>query len=166
MSIIPSLELRLTKHKSLKLDNTSTNSNSLVINNIFERDVERTLTPRSLSPLMASIFPPRPDNPKFNNPKESSNDEINDILPGNEVPVVKSPSTEIPEKFKVLLIEYETEILLNDLDLISNIAQRGKNIILRESHLINIIKCLEPLVNDVEIEKELVEYKCHRSPFS
>ena len=71
-----------------------------------------------------------------------------------------SPSTSIIEKFKDLLIEYQTELLLNDFELICNIAERGKNIVMREQQLINIIKCLEPEVNDVEIDKEPVELNC------
>ena len=38
-----------------------------------------------------------------------------------------SPSTSIIERFKDLLIEYETELLLNDYELICNITERGKN---------------------------------------
>jgi hypothetical protein len=66
------------------------------------------------------------------------------------------------EKFKDLLVEYTTELLLNDWALISNISERGKNIIMKESHLINIIKTLEPDIKEVEIDKEAVELKCHK----
>jgi hypothetical protein len=68
-----------------------------------------------------------------------------------------SPSTSIIERFKDLLIEYETELLLNDYELICNITDRGKNIVMREEQLINIIKCLEPEVTDVDIDKEAVQ---------
>jgi hypothetical protein len=73
---------------------------------------------------------------------------------------ITSPSTTIIEKFKDLLIEYQTELLLNDYELICNVTERGKNIVMREEHLVNIIKCLEPEVNDVKIEKETVEVNC------
>jgi hypothetical protein len=79
----------------------------------------------------------------------------------NEPPAL-SPSSSIIEGFKDLLIEYQTELLLNDWELICNIAERGKNIIMREGHLINIIKCLEPEVHDVEIDKEAVQVSCYK----
>jgi hypothetical protein len=82
-------------------------------------------------------------------------------IPTPEI-IEKPKSTEIIEKFKDLLIEYTTELLLNDMDLISNISERGKNIIMSESHLINIIKALEPDVKEVEIEKEIVEINCKK----
>ncbi|GHU18269.1 hypothetical protein FACS189472_06350 [Alphaproteobacteria bacterium] len=82
-----------------------------------------------------------------------------------ELSPLTSPSTSIIEKFKDMLIEYQTELLLNDYELICNIAERGKNIVMREQHLINIIKCLEPEVTDVEIDKEIIQVSCHRCAF-
>jgi hypothetical protein len=126
------------------LESKNENNNNITINNYIESPKPQVpLTEereRSLSPLNTSIIPSR-----------------------NITPIpIKPKSTEIIEKFKDLLMEYTTELLLNDMDLISNIFERGKNIIMRESHLINIIKALEPDVKEVEIEKEIVEIKCYK----
>ncbi|GHU23258.1 hypothetical protein FACS189472_16260 [Alphaproteobacteria bacterium] len=153
-SLAPSLELKLQKHKSTKLDNTSTNTNSIVVNNFLELPTSPRPTSsrpfeteKSLSPLVLT-------------PKSIRGDVCS---PKSEP--LASPSTAIIEKFKDLLIEYQTELLLNDYELICNIAERGKNIIMREQHLTNIIKCLEPEVTDVEIDKEVVQVSCHKCSF-
>ncbi|GHU20992.1 hypothetical protein FACS189472_13290 [Alphaproteobacteria bacterium] len=152
-SLAPSLELKLQKHKSTNLDNTSTNTNSIVVNNFM--DGRYSPMPRSptnqrepTSPIKVPSRPPTP---------------VNRELESQEV--LTSPSTSIIEKFKDLLIEYQTELLLNDYELICNIADRGKNIIMRERHLINIIKCLEPEVTDVEIDKDVVQTSCYKCSF-
>jgi hypothetical protein len=155
-SLAPSLELKLQKHKSTHLDNQSanTNTNSIVVNNFLDTAV---LTPRSRSksPITPTfeIPPSRPPTPT-----KRSISPIDDNFK-NEPPTL-SPSTTIIDKFKDLLIEYQTELLLNDWELICNIAERGKNIIMREQHLVNIIKCLEPEVTDVEIDKEPITVNC------
>jgi hypothetical protein len=73
-----------------------------------------------------------------------------------------SPSTTIIDKFKDLLIEYQTDLLLNDFELICNIIDRGKNIVMKEQHLVSIIKCLEPEVSEVDIDKEAVQISCYK----
>jgi hypothetical protein len=151
-SLAPSLELKLQKRKSTHLDNQSanTNTNSIVVNNFLDPMV---LTPRSRSRSPIEVPPSRPPTPI-----ERNFSPIDEQFK-NEAPTL-SPSTSIIEKFKDLLIEYQTELLLNDWELICNIAERGKNIVMKEQHLINIIKCLEPEVNDVEIDKEPVQLNC------
>jgi hypothetical protein len=157
-SLVPTLELKLQKTNCQKLDNTSTNTNTnnLVINNFIGTDeVPSCFSPHSRRSESFDRKPPlrtpsRTTTPRFGSPVQER--EIPDVQ--------KSPSTVAIEKFKDLLIEYQTELLLNDLDLIKNIAERGKNIIMKEQQLINIIKCLEPEANIVEIEKEEVEINC------
>jgi hypothetical protein len=129
----------------LKLESKNENNNNITINNYIDSPKpEMPLNSegeRSLSPLK---------NSRYTTPVQSPNN------------IEKPKSTEIIEKFLDLLIEYTTELLLNDMDLISNISERGKNIIMRVSHLVNIIKALEPDVKEVEIEKEIVEIKCYK----
>ncbi|GHU25895.1 hypothetical protein FACS189472_19020 [Alphaproteobacteria bacterium] len=129
-SLAPSLELKLQKQKSTHLDNTSSNTNSIIVNNFLEiPSSPRPASNLSISPLVLT-------------PKAFRPDAL--TIPVKEEPkdILMSPSTAIIEKFKDLLIEYQTELLLNDYELICNIAERGKNIMMRESQLVNIIKCL------------------------
>jgi hypothetical protein len=147
-SLAPSLELKLQKHKSTQLDNTSSNSNTncITVNNYI--DAPFSPNPRTATPV--SNVPSRPNSP---------------VKKELTIEPLVSPSTSIIDRFKDLLIEYQTELLLNDYELICNIAERGKNIIMREQHLINIIKCLEPEVTDVEIDKEPVQVSCYKCSF-
>ncbi|GHU25410.1 hypothetical protein FACS189472_18570 [Alphaproteobacteria bacterium] len=156
-SLAPSLELKLQKHKSTKLDNTSTNTNSIVVNNFLElptsprpTSCKPFETEKSLSPLVLT-------------PKSIKGEACSPKSPTAEP--LASPSTAIIEKFKDLLIEYQTELLLNDYELICNITDRGKNIVMREQHLINIIKCLEPEVTEVEIDKDVIQVSCYKCSF-
>jgi hypothetical protein len=150
-SLAPSLELKLQKHKSTHLDNTSanTNTNSIVVNNWLTAPTDDV--PTSPRPLSTAI-PLK--SPVAAVPKSPVATERALLEP------LTSPSTSIIDKFKDLLIEYQTELLLNDYELICNIIERGKNIVMREQHLINIIKCLEPEVTDVEIDREVVQMSC------
>jgi hypothetical protein len=138
---IPSLELKLSKRNSLKLESKNENNNNITINNF--------------------LTSPEPEIPLNSERERSLSPPKISRQPSPEI-IEKTDSVKIIEKFKDLLIEYTTELLLNDMDLISNISERGQNIIIRESHLINIIKALEPDVKEVEIEKEVVEIKCYK----
>jgi hypothetical protein len=155
---IPSLELKLSKRNSLKLESKNENNNNIIVNNYI--DSPKPLIPlnsdreRSISPLKTFRYPTPAPTPEVN-----EKDFIEENIP------MKTKSVEIIDKFKDLLIEYTTELLLNDMALISNISERGKNIIMKESHLVNIIKCLEPDVKVVEIEKEIVKINCSKCSF-
>jgi hypothetical protein len=113
------------------------------------------------------IDAPYSPRPRTLSPTKSPSRPITPPVVEKEIPVdpLVSPSTSIIDRFKDLLIEYQTEPLLNDYELICNIAERGKNIIMREQHLINIIKCLEPEATDVEIDKEPVQVSCYKCSF-
>jgi hypothetical protein len=156
-SLAPSLEFKLQKHKSTQLENTSanTNTNSIVVNNYLDSPYgSGVCSPRPMSAKVSPIPAKVSSRPSTPVEREFS---IPDTKTATNAP---SPSTSIIDKFKDLLIEYQTELLLNDYELICNIIERGKNIIMREHHLINIIKCLEPEVSDVEIDKEVVQTSC------
>ncbi|GHU18842.1 hypothetical protein FACS189472_07750 [Alphaproteobacteria bacterium] len=156
-TLAPSLELKLQKQKSTQLENTSTNTNSIIVSNYLDGDrsprpgatLQSTWSPRTISPIRAIEC------------GQSRSPVKSPVKSATEMPIT-SPSACIIEKFKDLLIEYQTELLLNDYELICNIVDRGKNIVMREQHLINIIKCLEPEVNEVEIDKEPVTVNCRK----
>jgi hypothetical protein len=146
---LPSLNLHFDKKTSSNVSNTNDNSSKNIINltlyhptsitpkPINEDDIQNRRRSTSISPYPLT--------------KEISNDQI-------KPEPYSSPTYELVEtEFKNQLLSFTLDLLLNDLDLIKNIAERNNKVIFKIEQLKQLIAILYLNREDRNKYEDLIE---------